>query len=96
MNDGNKTAVAMAATGTVAGQPPAVKEVFSIIIRRLEEEGITDGCRVLWARFADTPHVAVLRNHDGYVVLLWREGVVFRITLDENLSVTGFDVEVRP
>jgi len=90
--ESNKSVAVGAAAGQTAGQPPAVKEVFSMIIRGLEEEGITDGCRALWARFADTPHVAVLRNRDGYVLLLWREGVVFKITLDENLSVTGFDV----
>jgi len=78
-----------------AGQPPAVKEVFSMIIRRLEEEGITDGRRALWARFADTPHVLLKRVEDGYVLLLWRECVVVKITLDKDFNVTGFDVE-RP
>jgi hypothetical protein len=79
-----------------AGAPaPAIKEIFSII-KKLEGEGITDGRRTLWARFAETPHVVIQRDGDGYVVLLWREGVYVEITLDENYEVTGFDVEVRP
>jgi hypothetical protein len=81
---------------TLAGAPaPAVKEIFSII-KKLEEEGITDGRHTLWAHFAKMPHVVIQRDGDGYVVLLWREGVYVEITLDEDLNVTGFDVEVRP
>ena len=94
MDSGNKTAAATAAPGTAAGAQAPVKEIFSIIIRKLEE-GITDGCRTLWARFADEPHVVALHSGDGYVVWLWRDGVVVRITFDENFEVTGFDVEVK-
>ena len=86
----NKTATQMAAPGTAAGAP---KEKIFSVIRKLEEEGISDGRRWLWARFADEPHVLVQRDCGGYVVLLWREGIIIRVTLDENLDVTGFDVE---
>ncbi len=92
----NKTAAATAAAGTTAGIPPAVKEKIFSLIKKLEEEGITDGRRWLWVRFADTPHVLLQRVEGGYVLLLWREGVYVEITLDEEFSVTGFDVEVRP
>ena len=93
MNDGNsKAAAATAAPGTATGAP---KEKIFSIIRKLEE-GITDGQRWLWARFADEPHVLLERNSDGYKLLLWREGVYVEITLDEDFEITGFDVEVRP
>jgi len=98
MNRNNKAAAQAAATGVTAGDgAPAVKEVvFSIIMRKLEEKGITDGRRRLWAWFNDVPHVLVLQNGDGYKVLLWREGVYVEMTLDESFTITGFDVEVRP
>ncbi len=90
MNSGNnKTAATTAATGT--GVSP--KERIFSIIRKLEEEGITDGRRRLWIDF--TPHVALIEKEDGYVVWLWRECVAFKITLDREFNVTGFDVE-RP
>jgi hypothetical protein len=85
-----------AAAGALAGAaPPAVKESIFSIIRKLEKDGIGDGRRRLWLWFNDTPHVAVEQREDGYVVLLWREGVVVRITLDESLNVTGFDIETK-
>ncbi len=84
----NKTAAATAATGMAT-----VKEKIFSIIRKASEEGITDGRRRLWIDF--TPHVALIEKEDGYVALLWRDGVVFKITLDREFNVTGFDVE-RP
>ncbi len=97
MNGGNnKTAAPAATAGVSAGMPPAIKERVFSIIRKLEEEGITDGRRWLWASFNDVPHVVVRRVEDGYVMLLWREGVYVEITLDEDFSVIGLDVEVRP
>jgi hypothetical protein len=90
MNKGDKPGVSAGVA------PPALKEMIFSIIKKLEEEGITDGRRWLWAHFAETPHVLIQRNIDSYVVLLWREGVYVEITLDDSLSVTGFDVEVRP
>ncbi len=96
MNGGNKAAAAMAALGTVAGAPPAVKERVFSIIKKLENEGITDGRRWLWASFSGVPHALLRRVEDGYVMLLWREGVYVEVTLDEDFEITGFDVEVRP
>jgi len=92
----NKSAAAEAAAGQAAGQPPAVKERIFSLIRKLEEEGVTDGRRWLWASFNDVPHVLLMRVEDGYVLLLWREGVYVEITLDEDFNVTGLDAEVRP
>jgi hypothetical protein len=87
-----KTAAATAATG--AGTP--VKEIVFSIIRRLENEGVSDGRRWLWAWFNDVPHVLLRRVEGGYVLLLWREGVYVEITLDEEFNVVGLDAEVRP
>ncbi len=89
-------AAATAAVGVSAGASPAVKERVFSIIRKLEEEGITDGRRWLWVSFNDVPHVVVKRVEDGYVMLLWREGVYVEITLDEEFNVIGLDAEVRP
>ena len=78
---------------TLAGVSPTVKEKIFSIIKKASEEGITDGRRQLWLDF--TPHIATVQTEDGYVVWLWRECVVFKITLDREFNVTGFDVE-RP
>jgi hypothetical protein len=87
MDSGNKP--------SQAGADPAVKEkIFSIIrkvIRKASEEGITDGRRTLWVDF--TPHIAIEQREDGYVVWLWRDCVVVKITLDNEFNVTGFGVE---
>jgi hypothetical protein len=79
-----------------AGADPAVKEKIFSLIRKLEEEGITDGRRPLWVWFNDVPHVLLKRAEDGYVLLLWRDCVVVKITLDHEFNVTGFDVDVGP
>jgi len=91
MNGKNKSAVSVAATGTATGVSPAVKEKVFSIIKKASQEGITDGRRVLWIDF--TPHIALEEKEDGFVVWLWRECVVVKITLDREFNVTGFDVE---
>ena len=95
MDGKNKSAAAETAAGQTAGASPVKERVFSLI-RKLEEEGITDGRRWVWASFNDVPHVLLMRIEDGYVLLLWREGVYVEITLDEDFNVTGLDAEVRP
>jgi hypothetical protein len=95
-NKTNKTVASKAAAGATGGGAPKKEEIFSIknirdIIKKAVEEGITDGRRWLWIDF--TPHVAVLRNDDGYVVWLWRERVVVKIHLDLEFNIIGFDVE---
>jgi hypothetical protein len=89
MNRNSKTAAATAAR--VAGAPAPIKERIFSIIRKLENEGITDGRRRLWIDF--TPHVTLIEQEDGYTLWLWREGVVIKITLDREFNVTGVDVE---
>ena len=89
MNGNSKAAAQAAATGEVG---PVKEKIFSII-KRASQEGITDGRRRLWIDF--TPHIAIEEKEDGYVVWLWREGVVIKILLDREFSVIGFDVE-RP
>jgi hypothetical protein len=94
MQDRNKTAATAAATGTAAGDTsPAVKERIFSLIKKLENEGATDGRRWLWVWFSGTPHVLLRRVEDGYVLLLWREGVYVEITLDEDFNVISIDVE---
>ncbi len=88
MNGGNNKTAAPAAVGV------SPKERIFSIIREASEGGITDGRRRLWIYF--TPHVALIEKEDGYVALLWRDGVAFKITLDREFNMTGFDVEVRP
>jgi len=90
MNESNKTAAPAAATGTAAGQPPAIKERIFSIIRKASEEGITDGKRTLWIDF--TPHIVAERREDGYIVWLWRGCVTVKIYLDHEFNVVGFDV----
>ncbi len=92
MDGGNNKAAAPTAATGVAGVGPAIKEKIFSIIKKASEEGITDGQSWLWIDF--TPHMAVVKKGGGYVVWLWREGVVFKITLDREFNVTGFDVEV--
>jgi len=93
MHNKNRTgAAAVAAAGGEAGG--VVKEKIFSLIRRIEEDGITDGRgRRLWIEF--TPNIATIEDEDGYTVWLWREGVIIKITLDREFNVTGFDVE-RP
>jgi len=93
MNGKNKSAVSVAATGTATGVSPAVKEKVFSIIKKASQEGITDGHRALWIDFS--PHIAVVRREDGYIVWLWRGCVVVKIILDNEFNVVGFDVE-RP
>ena len=95
MDRKNKSAAAEAAAGQTAGVTPVKERIFSII-KKLENEGVTDGRRWLWASFSGTPHVLVKRVEDGYVLLLWREGVYVELTLDEDFNVIGVDAEVRP
>jgi hypothetical protein len=93
MDGGNKSAALAAAAGQAAGQPPAVKERVFSLIKKLENEGVTDGRKWLWASFSGVPHALLRRVEDGYVLLLWREGVYVKITLDEDFNVTGLDAE---
>ena len=88
MNGKNR---AEAADKAAAGGTGGVKERIFSLIRKASEEGITDGRRWLWIDF--TPHVATVKKDDGYVVWLWREGVVIKIFLDGDFRVISFDVE---
>ena len=90
MSRGSKEAAAKAAAGQGAGEAPVKEKIFSII-KKASEEGITDGRRMLWLDF--TPHIAIEQREDGYVLWLWREGVVVKILLDHEFNVVGFDVE---
>ena len=78
------------ATAEATGVSPAVKEKVFSIIKKASEEGITDGRRTLWIDF--TPYIALEEKEDGFVVWLWRECVIVKITLDREFNVTGFDV----
>ncbi|MFZ8839715.1 MAG: hypothetical protein ACO2PM_12580 [Pyrobaculum sp.] len=91
MNDGNKTATPAATAGALAGGGVPIKEIIFSIIRKLREEGLTDGRRRLWIDFA--PHIAVEEREDCYVVWLWRDGVVVKILLDKEFNILGFGVE---
>lgn len=90
MRDNKREAAVETAAGGEAGS--SKEKIFSII-RKALEEGITDGRRWLWIDF--TPHVVAVRDEDGYVVMLWREGVVVRLFLDFDFNVIGFDVETK-
>jgi len=90
MNKERREAAPAAAGGETGGSAPLKERIFSII-KKASEEGITDGRRWLWIDFA--PNVAVEKREDGYRVLLWREGVVVKIILDNEFNVVGFDVE---
>jgi hypothetical protein len=96
MDSGNKSAAVTAAPGQAVGASPAVKERVFSLIKKLENEGVTDGRRWMWASFSGTPHVLLKRVEDGYVLLLWREGVYVELTLDEDFNVISIDVEIRP
>jgi len=72
-----------------AGVSPVKEKVFSII-KKASQEGITDGHRALWIDFS--PHIAVVRREDGYIVWLWRGCVAVKIYLDHEFNVVGFDV----
>ena len=91
MNGGNKTATPAAAAGALAGGDVPVKERIFSIIKRAAQGGITDGRWRLWIDFA--PHIAVVQKEDGYVVWLWRDCVVVKVTLDNEFNVIGFDIE---
>ena len=95
MNGGNSKAAVTAATGAAGVGTPVKERVFSLI-KKLENEGVSDGRRWMWAWFSGTPHVLLKRVEDGYVLLLWREGVYVEIMLDEGFNIIGLDVEVRP
>jgi hypothetical protein len=92
MDGKNKSAVAEAAAGQAVGVSPVKERIFSII-KKASEEGITDGRRTLWIDFS--PHIAVERREDGYIVWLWRGCIAVKIILDNEYNVVGFDVE-RP
>jgi len=81
----------VAAGGEAGGAAPPIKERIFSIIKKVSEEGVADGRRWLWIDF--TPNVVVEKREDGYRVLLWREGVVVKIILDNEFNVVGFDVE---
>jgi hypothetical protein len=89
MKDRNKTVAAGVASGET-GVSPVKERVFSIV-KKAMTDGITDGKRMLWIDFA--PHVVAERREDGYIVWLWREGVVVKIFLDHSFNIVGFDVE---
>jgi len=91
MNNKDRREAAPATAGASAGRDTPVKERIFSIIRKASEEGVTDGRRWLWIDF--TPNVVVEKREDGYRVLLWREGVVVKIILDNEFNVVGFDVE---
>ena len=95
MHGKTKTGVAAVSTaaGGEAGTASPKERIFSII-RKALEEGIADGRRTLWIGF--TPNIAAVRKEDGYVVWLWREGVVVKVFLDFDFNVIGFDVETKP
>jgi hypothetical protein len=92
MNRENKggAAVSTAAGGEAGGA--STKEVIFSLIRKIEN-GVTDGRQELWAWFNDIPNVAAIRNSEGYIVLMWRDGVVIKIFLDNNFNIVGFNVE---
>ena len=91
MNNKDRREAAPATAGASAGGDTPVKERIFSIIKKASEEGVTDGRRWLWIDF--TPNVVVEKREDGYRVLLWREGVVVKIILDNEFNVVGFDVE---
>jgi hypothetical protein len=95
MDGKNKSAAAETAAGQAGVGAPVKERVFSLI-KKLENEGVADGRRWLWASFNDVPHVLLKRVEDSYVLLLWREGVYVEITLDEDFNIIGLDAEVRP
>ena len=95
MDGGNKSAAVTAAPGQAVGASPIKEKVFSLI-KKLENEGVADGRRWIWTWFSGTPHVLLRRVEDGYVLLLWREGVYVELTLDEDFNVISIDVEIRP
>ena len=91
MNNKDRREVAPTAAARSGGSAPPIKERIFSIIRKASEEGITDGRRWLWIDF--TPHIVAEQRDDGYVIRLWREGVVVKIFLDEDFRVISFDVE---
>lgn len=68
------------------------KERIFSIIRKALEEGITDGRRWLWIDFK--PNVVAVRDEDGYVVMLWREGVLVKLFLDFDFNVIGNHIAI--
>jgi len=90
MNKERREAAPVAAGGEAGGSAPLKERIFSLI-KKASEEGITDGRRWLWIDF--TPHIVAEQREDGYVIRLWREGVVVKILLDYEFNVVGFDVE---
>jgi len=89
MNRERKETAPTAATRS-GGLPPIKERIFSII-RKMSEEGVTDGRRWLWIDF--TPHIVAEQREDGYIVWLWRDCVKVKILLDNDFNVVGFDVE---
>jgi len=65
--------------------------VVGELIKRLESEGV--GGVYTW--FADRPHVTMFRQFDDYIVLLWRDGVVVEIRMDEKYNVKMVNVRGR-
>jgi len=91
MNNKDRREAAPATAGASAGGDTPVKERIFSIIKKASEEGVTDGRRWLWIDF--TPHIVAEQRDDGYIIRLWREGVVVKILLDDEFNVVGFDVE---
>jgi hypothetical protein len=66
-----------------------VKNLVRAVLKKLEEGGLNG----IYAWFADRPNVIVNRVDSGlYSVLLWREGVVLELLVDDSLDVKYVDV----
>jgi hypothetical protein len=66
---------------------------MSVVVRELLDRLESEGIGGVYAWFAGRPHVIIYRRFDGYVALLWREGVVVEIRLDENFNVKTASVK---
>jgi hypothetical protein len=78
------------ATETPATKPGNnVKKLVETILEKLEDGGLNG----IYAWFAGRPNVIVNRvNKELYAVLLWREGVVLELVVDDSLDVKYVDV----
>jgi hypothetical protein len=66
-----------------------VKKLVETILEKLEDGGLNG----IYTWFAGKPNVIVNRvNKDVYAVLLWREGVVLELVVDDSLDVKYLDV----
>lgn len=66
-----------------------VKNLVKAVLEKLEDGGLNG----IYAWFAGRPNVIVNRIDRGvYTILLWREGVVLELMVDDNLDVKYVDV----